>query len=321
MIPFDLLKLNLLSPMVLCFALGAVARALRSDLRLPEVVYTTLSTYLMLAIGLKGGVALGEASLREMALPVLATVILGVGTPLGAFLAAWKLGKLSIADSAALAAHYGSVSVVTFIAALSFLDLAGEPAERYLPALVAILEVPAIFVGLLLAQKASRKEGSLKAAIHEILTGKSVVLLAGGMVIGYATGPVGFERVKPFFADPFQGVLCLFLLDMGLVAASRLGELKKTGKFVVVFGLLTPLVNGALGVALGHVAGLSVGGATALGAMAASASYIAAPAAVRIALPEANPSIYLTAAIGITFPFNLSVGIPIYYRMAQWFAS
>jgi hypothetical protein len=210
------------------------------------------------------------------------------------------------------------VSAVTFIAAQSFLSSQQIFFDGFMPALVAVMEIPAIIVGLLLARKEMPGGGgTLKAALHEILTGKSVVLLAGGMLIGWATGHEGFEKVRPFFVDPYQGVLCLFLLDMGLHAAKRLRDLRKAGVFLGFFATLGPLLFGTLGVFAGYLCGLSAGGATVLGAMTASASYIAAPAAVRISLPAANPSIYLTAAVGVTFPFNLTVGIPLFYMLAR----
>ena len=315
--PIDLLRQNLLSPMVLCFALGCIARLLKSDLRLPESVYAALSTYLLFAIGLKGGVALSNYSVMSIIHPVVATLILGFVIPVLAFSFCRYLGRMKIADAAAIAAHYGSVSAVTFIASLVFLQSAGEDYEGYLPALVAILEIPAIVVGLFMARSEMGKGKSAGAVLHEIVTGKSIVLLAGGMAVGWLTKEQGYESVKPFFVAPFQGVLCLFLLDMGLLAASKLRDLREVGVFLVLFALSAPILNGALGVLLGHWSGLSTGGATVLGAMAASASYIAAPAAVRLALPQANPSYYLTSAIGITFPFNLALGLPMYYSMAQ----
>ncbi|MBI1292070.1 sodium-dependent bicarbonate transport family permease [bacterium] len=315
----SLLQANLLSPMVLCFGLGIIARFLRSDLRLPESVYVALSTYLLLAIGLKGGVALGDSGIMRVLAPLGATIALGCVVPLVTFAACRQLGRLKLADAGAMAAHYGSVSAVTFIAAQSFLSSLGENYDGFMPALVAVMEIPAIIVGLLLARKEmpGGGGGTLKAALHEIMTGKSVVLLAGGMLIGWATGHEGFEKVRPFFVDPYQGVLCLFLLDMGLHAAKRLRDLRKAGIFLGFFATLGPVLFGTLGVLAGYLSGLNVGGATVLGAMTASASYIAAPAAVCISLPAANPSIYLTAAVGVTFPFNLTVGIPLYYTLAR----
>ena len=235
------------------------------------------------------------------------------------------LGRQSRADAGALAAHYGSVSVVTFIASTTFLTAIGVPFEGYVAALVALLEVPAIVVGLLLARAggdpdavSSAAESSLWRLTGRILVSKSVLLLLGGLAIGYASGPKGFEPVAPFFVVPFKGVLVLFLLELGMVTARRFRDLPKSALFLLSFGTLLPVVHGALGVFAGSLAGLSLGGATVLGTLTASASYIAAPAAVRIALPEANPGLYLTGALAITFPFNLVFGIPLYYTLAQY---
>jgi hypothetical protein len=315
---WELIQLNLLSPVVLFFFLGFGARLLHSDLSLPESVYTALSTYLLIAIGLKGGVALSRETLGTIFLPILATFCLGVLIPIITYYASIIIGRLSVADAAAMAAHYGSVSAVTFIASLSFLEMTKVSYEGYVPALVAVLEIPAIIVGLLLGRAAFTKEDSLGRAVGEILAGKSVMLLAGGMLIGFLTKETGYMKVKPFFSDIFQGMLCLFMLDMGLLAANRLGDLRKSGIFVVSFAIIGPICFGLMGVIGGKLSGMSMGGSSVLGAMVASASYIAAPAAVRLALPQANPSIYLTSAVGITFPFNLAVGIPLYATMARY---
>ncbi|MDH3495335.1 MAG: sodium-dependent bicarbonate transport family permease [Gemmatimonadota bacterium] len=314
--PFELLRLNLLSPVVLAFALGLVATAVKSDLKFPDELYTALSIYLLLAIGLKGGAELARTSLAVFWRPAVVTVGLGVLTPIIAYVVARRAGRLAVADAAALAAHYGSVSVVTFFAALGFLEALGVPAEPFLPTLVALLEIPAIMVALAIAHRQLTRT-SWGTIAHEVIAGRSVFLLLGGLVIGYLAGADGLERVRPLFVDLFQGVLLLFLLDMGMVAARRLRDLRQTGPFLVAFAVVVPILHGLLGTALGRVAGLSVGGATVLGVLAASASYIAAPAAVRIALPQANPSLYLTAALGLTFPFNLTIGIPLFYVVAR----
>jgi uncharacterized protein len=314
--PLELVRLNLLSPVVLAFALGLLATAVKSDLRFPDELYTALSIYLLVAIGLKGGAELAATPLSIIWRPAVATVVLGLLTPVLAYVAARRAGRLDVANAAALAAHYGSVSIVTFLACLAFLQAVGTPPEAFLPALVAIFEVPAIVIAIGIAR---HRAGQARwgAILHEVLTGRSVFLLVGGLTIGYISGQAGLVPVAPLFVDLFQGVLMLFLLDMGMVAARRLRELRNTGYFLVGFGIVVPVVNGALGVLGGTAAGLSVPGATAFGVLAASASYIAAPAAVRLALPEANPSYYLTAALGVTFPFNLTVGIPLYYAMAR----
>ena len=320
MASLDIILANLLSPIILAFVLGIVASIVKSDLEFPRPLYDALSIYLLLAIGLKGGVELSETPLAEFAGPALATFVLGVLTPITAYNVLRRLGRLDRANSAALAAHYGSVSAVTFIVAIAFGTLSGYEAEGFMPALVAILEVPAIVVALMIAYTRSQRAGSWQAALHEVVTGRSVILLVGGLLIGLAAGKQGMEGVAPFFVGGFKGALTLFLLEMGLVTARRLRDLREVGLFLIGFGVIVPILHGALGVWAGGWAGLSVGGAAVLGAMVSSASYIAAPAAVRIALPEANPTFYLTAALGITFPFNLTLGIPLYFALAEWLA-
>ena len=313
----DVLLASLLSPVVLAFVLGALAVAVKSDLEIPEPLYQALSIYLLLAIGLKGGAALSVTPLGEVAAPVLGTLALGVLTPITAYNVLRRLGKMDRTNAAALAAHYGSVSAVTFIAAQTVAAYAGVPSEGFMPALVAVLEVPAIIVGLLIAYARGERAGSWQEALREVVTGRSIVLLVGGTAIGWIAGKDGMAPVDPFFVAGFQGALTLFLLDMGMTAARRLRDLREVGAFLVAFGVLMPLVHGALGVWAGLATGLSVGGAAVLGAMVSSASYIAAPAAIRVGLPEANPAYYLTAALGITFPFNLTVGIPVYLALAE----
>jgi uncharacterized protein len=313
----ELLKTNLLSPAVLAFGLGLVATLVRSDLKIPEALYSTLSIYLLLAIGLKGGVALSVTPFSEIYKPALATLALSILTPLLSYWILLRLGRFSVVNAAAIAAHYGSVSAVTFIAATSFMQAAGQPAEGFMPALVAILEVPAIVIALLIARRALG-QGSLGEAIKEIFAGKSILLLLGGLAMGFLSGPDGLNKIAAVFVEPFQGALVLFLLELGMVAAKRLRDIQRVGLFLLAFGIIMPILQGMLGVWLASLAGMSVGGATVLGSMAASASYIAAPAAVRIALPQANPGYYLTAALGITFPFNLTLGIPLYFFLSRW---
>ena len=322
----ELARANLLSPVVLCFALGALAFWARSDLRVPEPVFTALSIYLMLAIGLKGGAELSASGVGEVAAPALGALAIGCATPVWSYLLLTRLGRLGSADAAAVAAHYGSVSAVTFAAVLTMLDRQGTPYEGFSAALLAIMEAPAIIVALALARLASTRVASgpgdadgtgFGAALREVLAGKSIVLLAGGLVIGALVGPAGLVRVKPFFVDLFAGALCLFLLDLGRVAASRAGDFLRVGKFLLGFALLAPVAHAAVGVGVAYLTGLSQGGAIVLGTLAASASYIAAPAAVRLGLPEANPGLYLTASLAITFPFNITVGLPLYAAMAR----
>jgi hypothetical protein len=314
---------NLLSPAVLFFVLGVIATVGRSDLKFPEPLYTSLTIYLLVAIGFKGGVALAQAGLSVVAVPALAAVALGALIPLWAYPSLRVLGGFSSADAAGIAAHYGSVSAVTFIAATNFLRLAEVSYEGFAPALLAVMEAPAIVVAITLGKLNAGNSGgepwtkTLRRTIHESVFGRSVLLLLGSMAIGWASGPRGAESTAAFFVAPFQGILSLFLLEMGMVAARRLADLRKAGSFLIAWGIVAPLLHASLGVLAGRAVGLSMGGAVLLGTLAASASYIAAPAAVRLALPEANPTYSLTAAIGITFPFNLAIGMPLYLEFAK----
>ena len=308
---------NLTSPPVLAFALGLLAAALRADLRLPEPVYQAISMYLLLAIGIKGGVALREAGLSEVWAPVLAALLLGLIIPVVAFGALRVLTPLGPVDRGAMAAHYGSTSLVTFTAALVFLDSAGIEYEGYVATLLTVLEVPGIIVGLMLAGSRRRGGGAWRESLHEVLTSRSILLLVGGLALGAVTGPDGYARVEPFFGALFTGVLTLFLLEMGVLAGRRLADVRTAGVGLVVFAIAFPVVAGTAGIVGGLAAGMSTGGATILGVLCASASYIAAPAAVRLALPEANPGITLTSSLGITFPFNLVIGIPLLLLIAE----
>lgn len=323
----DVLINNLLSPIVLAFALGVVTKIIRSELSLPKELYASLSIYLLLALGLKGGVELSESSFNTIALPAAATILLGCLTPLTAYFLSRKIGRFNSIDSAALAAHYGSVSAVTFMAANQFTSSVGANAEGFMPTLLTLLESPGIHIALAmgaltraktLRQSASIAQKSTATILHEILTARSMVLLVGGLVVGFLMGAHRYEPIKPFFESGFKGALVLFLLEMGIIAGARIGDLRRVGSRLIGLGILLPILHGTLGVLLGHWAGLSDGGATVLGAMAASASYIAAPPAVRMTLPEANPTYYLTASLAVTFPFNLVAGIPLYYEFAKW---
>ncbi len=306
---------NLTSPAVLAFVLGVLAVAIRGDLRLPDQVSSLISVYLLLAIGIKGGTRLREAGIADIWGPILATLALGVITPVLAYVAARHFGRLNITNAASLAAHYGSVSAVTFTAAEAFNKNSGILDEGFLPALVAILEIPGIVVALVIA---SRHLGSpMKTALHEVLTGKSVLLLGGGLVIGGVGSRDAVTAIEPFFVTLFPGFLCLFLLDLGTLAGQRFTYVRRAGFRLVILAVALPILFGILGTIAGTAAGLSAGGAAVLAIMAASASYIAAPAAVRAALPEADLGVSLGAAIGVTFPFNLVFGIPLFSEFAQ----
>jgi len=318
----DAIRTNMLSPAVLFFALGLLAALTKSDLKFPEPLYVALTIYLLVAIGFKGGVAIAEAGLAKVWLPALAAIALGALIVLWTYPLLRFGGKFSAVNSAAIAAHYGSVSAVTFIAATNYLKAVNQPYESYAPAFLAVMESPAILVGVVLGKLATDRGAaanitSLKAAMHEALFGRSIFLLVGALVVGALCGKPGMEKVEAFFVTPFQGVLALFLLEMGMVAGKRLEDLKRVGPFLIGFGVVMPLVHGCLGVVFGKWAGLELGGATLLGVLAASASYIAAPAAIRMSLPDANPTFYLTASLAITFPFNITLGIPIYLEVAR----
>jgi uncharacterized protein len=303
-------------PLVLFFLLGLAARLARSDLKLPEALYEALSLYLLLAIGLKGGVELASHSLAALAPQVAGVLVLGFATPLLAFAVLRGVGRLPAADSASIAGHYGSVSVVTFAVATGWLATRGIEHEPYMAVFVAILEVPGILVGIALARLQAPGRVAWGRLAHEVFLGKGIVLLIGGLAIGWVAGPEKFSPLKPFFGDLFKGVLGLFLLEMGLVVGRQLGDVRRAGAFLAVFAIAAPVAFGAAGAWVGTVLGFTAGGATIVGTLAASASYIAAPAAMRIAIPEASPALSLTAALGITFPFNITVGIPLYHRIA-----
>lgn len=322
----DAIQANLLSPAVLFFALGLIAALTKSDLKFPEPLYVALTIYLLVAIGFKGGVAVAEAGLAKVWLPALAAMLLGALIPLWTYPVLRFGGKFSAVDAAAIAAHYGSVSAVTFIAATNYLKAVNQPYESYATAFLAVMESPAILVGVVLGKLASKKAGeasgaSLKQAMHEAIFGRSIFLLVGTLVVGWLCGKPGMAKVEAFFVTPFQGVLALFLLEMGLVAGRRLGDLRKVGPFLLGFGVVMPLLHGCLGVYFGKLTGLELGGATLLGVLAASASYIAAPAAIRMSLPDANPTFYLTSSLAVTFPLNIALGIPIYFAVARWLYS
>lgn len=298
-----------LDPLILVFALGVIARLARSDLRFPEPVYEALSIYLLLAIGLKGGVELAHQPLAQVALPALFAVSAGFAMPFMLFPLLLHGVGLKRADAASVAAHYGSVSVVTFAIGSAYLQQRGITYESFLPVLLALMEAPGILAGVVLA----RAGGSGGAPVYrEVAVNKGIVLLIGGIAIGWLIGAEGFKPLQPVFGDLFRGLLAIYLLELGLVVGGRMPDLRRAGVKLIVFGISVPLVMGALGVLLGHwLLGLSAGGATLFGALLASASYIAAPAAMRMAVPEANPALGISAALAVTFPFNVFVNLPL----------
>lgn len=308
---------NLTSVAVLVFVLGFLAARIKSDLRIPEQVYQMISIFLLFGIGLKGGHALKDTTFSSFKVPAVATLALGILIPLLAYFTLQIIRGINNLDRGAIAAHYGSTSLVTFSAALLFLENSGIKVEGFATALLTIMEIPGIIVGVYLGSRHRDKNVQWAKTLHEVVTGKTILLLVGGLVIGATTTEAGFLKVSPFFIDLQSGFLTLFLLHLGFLAGNNWGEIKKVGIRIAIFGLIFPIFAGSLGIIGGTLAGLSVGGATILGVLCASASYIAAPAAVSVGLPEANAPLALMSSIGVTFPFNLVIGIPLYLEIAK----
>ena len=300
---------NIASPPVLAFILGLSLVLIRGQLQIPGQIFDFLSIYLLLAIGIKGGVALSSTPAGEVWLPILLAISVGAIIPVVVFFGLKFMTPLDQVNRGAIAAHYGSTSLVTFTAGLVFLENSKLAVEGYMPSLLAVMEVPGIIVGILLAKRAKR-DGAIGAALNEVFTSKSVILLVGGILIGLVTGPDGYAKVEPFLGDIFTGMLTIFLLQLGIQAGRSVREAKQAGFGLLAFAIAFPLVSGSLGVALAQAIGISQGGAVAFGLLCASASYIAAPAAVKLSLPEAKPGLYITTSLGITFPMNLFIGIP-----------
>ena len=317
MILSSILVDNILTAPVIAFVVALIATLLKFDLRIPDALYPILSTFLLLAIGIKGGKAISVSSPSELWQPLLAAIAIGVITPLIAYALFRKTAKLDITNAAALAAHYGSVSAVTFTVLLSTLDSQGIAYEGFVSGLLAVLEIIGIVIALFLAHNFSAGT-DWKSGLSEVVRGKSIAFLVAGLSIGLIVGPDRLTPTDPLFVGLFSGALTLFLVELGAIAANRLRDFNGAGIRVVVLAIVVPLINGSIGAVLGSAAGMSVGGVAIMATLAASASYIAAPAAIRIALPEASPGIYVTASLGITFPFNLIVGIPLYIKIAEY---
>lgn len=305
-----------MDPVILFFLFGLVAGLLRSELKLPSALYDSLSIFLLLAIGLKGGQGLATQPLGPLLPQIAAVIVLGVVQTLIAYAALKSVFGFDRANAAATAAHYGSVSVATFAVAAAWLASRQVEVEPQMAILLAVMEIPAILVGIVLARGVSR-DTDWKSLGHEAFLGKGVTLLLGGMAIGWAAGPEGLQPIGGLYFDLFKAVLALFLLEMGLIVSRQVNELKRRGLSLIAFGLGMPLVSAGLGLGTGLLLGLSVGGVTMLATLAASASYIAVPAAMRIAVPEANPAVSLAGSLGVTFPFNILLGIPLYHWLAS----
>jgi hypothetical protein len=312
----ELAAANLVSPMVLFFVLGLAATLARADLSIPEAIAKAMSLYLMMAIGFKGGAGVAQHGLdATLIAAILAGIVLSAVIPLIAFRLLMMSTGLPRVDAAAVAAHYGSISIVTFLAATQALEATGVAYDGYMVAVAAAMETPAIIAALWLAKTGESRMDN--ATLREVILNGSIVMLIGSFLIGLVTGSDGLTSIAPFIVDPFKGILCLFLLDMGIIAGRGLREGHKNLTLpVVLFGLYMPLIGGALGALAAWLAGLSIGSTALMIVLAASASYIAVPAALRLALPEARPAIYLPLSLGVTFPFNLTLGIPLYLAIA-----
>jgi uncharacterized protein len=307
---------NFLSPPILFFFLGVTSVLVKSDLEIPAPIPKLFSLYLLLSIGFKGGVELAKSGITQS---VVVTLVLAIAmsalVPVYSFFIL-RL-KLDPYNSAAIAATYGSISAVTFITASSFLSALKIPFDGYMIAALALMESPAIIVGLILVnlfayKKGESSETNWSEVLQEAFLNSSVFLLVGSLLIGILTGEHGGQVLKPFTTDIFYGVLTFFLLDMGLVAARRIKDLQKTGAFLISFAILTPLLNAAIGLLIARSINMPQGDALLFTVLCASASYIAVPAAMRMTVPEANPSLYISSALAVTFPFNILIGIPLY---------
>ncbi len=313
----SLILSNILNPPVLFFFLGMIAVFLKSDLEIPQPLPKLFSLYLLIAIGFKGGYEIQESGINaEIAVTLLAAIAIASIVPIYSFFIL-KI-KLDAYNAAAIAATYGSISAVTFITAGSFLDQLHIPFGGHMVAALALMESPAIIVGLLLVRiytndQNDDSEFSWSSVLREAFLNGSVLLLIGSLVIGILTGESGWHKLEPFTEGIFYGALTFFLLDMGIVAAKKIRDFRKGGSFLIGFSILMPLFNALIGIAIARLVGMSEGNALLFAVLAASASYIAVPAAMRMTVPEANPSLYISMALALTFPFNIIIGIPIYF--------
>ena len=323
----DIILGQILSPPILFFALGMFACLVKSDLKIPEAMSTAMILFLLVGIGLEGGVGVAKAGIAGVILPALAAIFMGVGIVLLGYAVLRKL-KFGAANAGSIAGHYGAVSAVTMILGFYYLRMLNVEYEPFLPALYPFMDSSAIITAILLARMALAKKDVVDKGIKlkplkiakEGFVGRAVLLLLSSMLIGFIAGTDGTAGIMPFFDGMFVGVLCLFMLDMGILAAGRLSEWKVVGHWLVIFAFVMPVVHGILGTLLGTLVGLSIGGASMLGILSASGSYISAPAAMRAAVPEANPSFALTASVALTFPFNVIIGIPLYHAIAVFWA-
>ena len=306
-----------LDPVVLFFILGVIGGALKSDLELPKPFLEALTIFLLLALGLKGGVAISNSDPRLLILPAMALIAGALVLASLAFLILFRVGRLSRIDAAATAAHYGSVSVITFVVAQTYLAQVGEPFGAQMAFYLAVLEVPALILAAALGKREEKEPGSWIEFTRELMFGKSVLLLIGGMLIGAIAGEKGVEPFAPLFFTLFKGVVCFLLLELGVTTARQFPELRRSGIFLAVFGIAFPISAALLGAFVGRALGFTVGDQTLVAVLFASASYIAAPSAMRVALPHANLGLAIAPVVAVTFPFNVIVGVPLYHRIVQ----
>ncbi len=338
----QLIQSNLLTPIILFFLFGIIAARIKSDLKIPEAISEFLPIYLLAAIGLQGGIEMRNTGFENMLIPMLVAIGLSLLFTLNHYQILRRLGKFNIFDSYALASTYGAVGAVTFSVGLSFLKNQGVTSEGYLAAILAILEPVAFIMAIFLTNMAVSKQirakkqsftnddtsdidiglretkTKLSQVLHESLTGKAIVILLGSIVIGYMIGESGFNSISIVFDQMFTGAIVIFMIEMGIIAGQRLDDIKKVGIFLIAFAVIMPTFNGIIGVLVATGMGLSLGGAVMFGLLLASASFIAAPAVLRHAIPQANPSLYITSALGITFPYNIIILLPIMFAISTF---
>ncbi|KFM15556.1 permease protein [Marine Group I thaumarchaeote SCGC RSA3] len=337
----ELIQANLLTPIILFFLFGIIAARIKSDLRIPEAISEFLPIYLLAAIGLHGGIEMRNTGFENMLIPMFVAIGLSLLFTLNHYQILRRLGKFNLFDSYALASTYGAVGAVHFSVGLSFLKNQGVSSEGYIAAILAVLEPLAFILAIFMTNMAVAKQikakkqsfsddaveidiglnqtkTKLSKVLHESITGKAIVILLGSIVIGYIIGKDGFEPIKIVFDDMFTGAIVIFMIEMGIIAGQRLDDIKKVGVFLTAFAIIIPLFNGTIGVLVSTALGLSVGGAVMFGLLMASASFIAAPAVLRHAIPQAKPSLYITSALGITFPFNIIVTLPILFAISTF---
>lgn len=337
----QLIQSNLLTPIILFFIFGIIAARIKSDLKIPEAISEFLPIYLLAAIGLHGGIEMRNTGFENMLIPMLVAIGLSLLFTLNHYQILRRLGKFNLFDSYALASTYGAVGAVTFSVGLSFLKNQGVSSEGYLAAILAVLEPVAFILAIFLTNMAVSKQlrqkkqsfsnedtsdmdmgiqdgkTKLSQVLHDSITGKAIVILLGSIIIGYIIGEDGFSSIRIIFDEMFTGAIVIFMIEMGIIAGQRLDDIKKVGVFLTAFAIIMPTFNGIIGVLIATVLGLSMGGAVMFGLLLASASFIAAPAVLRHAIPQAKPSLYITSALGITFPYNIIVLLPIMFIVSS----